>query len=65
MENLNIQMDANAKWWWEKLSHAKSTYAKDYPRGRMEYFPTKKLATFNRTIFDLHTQYQYSKCYWE
>jgi len=60
-------MDANAKCWWDTLSHNKHCPVPVIIPGEgwSIFLHKQKLATFNRTIFDFHTQYQYSRWYWE
>jgi len=67
LEVLNIQMDTNAKWWWETLSQAQHhPILSLIPGERWSiWLNWCKLATFNQTIFDLHTQYHYSCWYWK
>jgi len=66
MESLNIQMDVNAKSWWNTLAHAayQPTPAPIPGKGWVLLVSGLKVATFTREIFDLHTQYNYSKQYW-
>jgi len=65
MECLNIQMDANAKHWWDHVSQATHQPTSTIIPGEGWSIFHQKLATFNRQVFDLHAQYQYSQQYWE
>jgi len=67
MELLNIQMDLEAKRWWDTLSQQQfQPTSTRIPGERWSILlQGNKMATFNRTIFNHHTQYQYSRWYWQ